>query len=177
MSSGTDSSSAVRDANMVDSRMVTANKYNKARSENKRLKAMREEWNKKEKRWEDDKKRLMERVRRTEDELARKKVYRGRNKTKVADFDCDEHECNKVITHFIRRQVFPKTKFLHSSWSDWAPTVRTSFCYSLKKQLAFPGELKEELFWWTKVVPICNKKICETRSGFSQACRQGYLRE
>ena len=159
-----------------DVRTVLADKYNRTRSELKSMRATRDELVQAQKAWELERQELLDRVSKTEDELSRKKIYRGRNKTKVSNFDSDEHASNKVITKFIRQQIFPNVKFLHPSWTDYAPEVETSFFYRLHEELTFPGELGEECFWWNKVVPIVNKKICETRSNISQACRNGYLR-
>lgn len=173
--SGTESSSAGRGSGR-EIRTVTAEKWNRMKSDLRSVKEKKDELVQAQLAWEKERQGLLDRVSKTEEEMKRKKIYRGRNKTKVANFDNDEHASNKVITRFIRRQVFPNIKFLHPSWTDYAPNVETSFFYKLRGHLTFPEELGEEFFWNNKIVPIVNKKICETRSNISQACRNGYLR-
>ena len=127
--------------------------------------------------WEDEKVDLLTRVRKTEEAIKRKKIYRGRNKTKVSGFDTDEHAINATIGTFVRMMVYPKTKFLHSSWLEFAPENETSFFYKLQSELQFPNNIGMDLFWVDKVVPIVNKKLCETRANIAAAVRSGYIRK
>ena len=148
---------------------VNSDKYNQLKRELGELRLLK-------RKWEEEKMSLWSRVRKTEDALKRKKIYRGRNNTKVSGFDQDEHAMNMTIGTFVRMNVFPKTKFLHSSWSEFAPEAESSFFYKLHDELQFPNDIGAEVFWTDKVVPIVNKKLCETRANIASVVRSGYIR-
>ena len=148
---------------------VNRDEYNRERQELEELRVLK-------RKLEDEKVVLLTRVRRTEDALKRKKIYRGRNKTRVSGYDVDEHGMNESVGTFVRMMVYPKTKFLHSSWSEYAPDTETSFFYKIRDELEFPKELDPEIFWGDKVVPIVNKKLCETRANIAAVARNGYIR-
>ena len=171
--SGTESSNG--GGGETTTRIVTAEKWKRHRTELRTLRRLKEEMIAKEKQWEKEREKLESSVRSAKDELLRSKVYKGRNMMRVSTFDEDDHACSKVIAAFIRETVFPRTKFLHSSWSDYAPDNQDSFFFSLREKLKFPRGVSEESFWVNRIVPLVNKKICETRANIAGAVRQGYL--
>lgn len=169
-----------RGGNVVgrEARTVSLAKYNDQRKELEKLRSKQGSWITGERKMAAELDRLSAKLRRTEDALKRKKIYRGRNKTKTCEFDEDEHAMNKDIGLFIQQTVFPNTKFLHSTWSEYAPEVERSFFSKIKSEVViFPGDIEESVFWVDKVVPIVNKKICETRANITSTIRQGYIRK
>lgn len=174
--SSTDSSGA-QVAGGGGTKVMSADRWNVIKQEIVTLRKTNGELVKNEKKLRAERDKLEVRLRKTEETLKKRKVYRGRNMMRVSLFDEDDHACNKVIAGFIRNEVFPKTKFLHSSWSQYNPENTKSFFSRLSGKLSFPPNLDRSIFWQDKIVPLVNKKICETRANISGSVRQGYLSE
>lgn len=90
--------------------------------------------------------------------------FHGRNKMSKSSFDGYDHANVSSISNLLKFVVLPHLKFLHESWTQYAPDDRNSFSFRLCREVDFPEDCLKSVFWEDSLVPLTNKKLIDWRS-------------
>ena len=99
----------------------------------------------------------------------------GSNTIKKSNFNSYDHASNDNLKNFIRFQVMPHHKFLHKSWTRFAPNDPHSFYYKTMPEFEVPEDCVPSTYWRDKQVPQLNKKITDWRSNVNKCTKPAYF--
>jgi hypothetical protein len=151
--------------------------------------AMFRSWNKQKKEYQDEIRRLRNKVSgyRLKLDAVQKQVisgeirWRGRNKMNKQSFDRYQHSNGDIVSSFCKNRMFPQYKFLQPSYVMFSLENPRSLCRKINELIERPpsitSEIDEEFYWVNFTVPMINKKYCEIRSNFNTEVKKKYIGE
>ena len=110
-------------------------------------------------------------------ESARKRLkveYLGRNKFVGRKYDAYDIANISEISAFLRSEMMPHHKFWHTSWMEFLPKHRGSFCAKIMRHLDVPDNEDKYIYWNKHLIALINQKRIEWRSQVVTRIRKQY---